>query len=392
MRLTRRAALLGLGATIGLGGAALALAPAATERRLVVVILRGAMDGLSAVQPYGDPELAALRPELLTPPPGQPQGLLDLGGFHGLHPALPGLHALYARNEALVLHALASDDRSRSHFVAQDTLEFGAIDHSLRSGWLNRLAGLLPSHAAAEPALAVGSGTPLLLRGPAPVGTYFPAGPAAPPADFYSRLVEMHANDTLTREPLLHGLKERGFTAAALAGAALPPNKSAFPALAAAAGALLAKPDGPRLAAMELIGWDTHARQAVALPGPLKVLDDGLVALKQSLREAWGQTAVLVLTEFGRTARANGTGGTDHGTASAAFLLGGAVQGGRVRADWPGLKPAQLFENRDLAPTADLRALVKGVLAEQYRLDARALDTVFPGAARVSPMSGLLRA
>jgi uncharacterized protein (DUF1501 family) len=170
-----------------------------------------------------------------------------------------------------------------------------------------------------------------------------------------------------------------------------PKEKYAFPALARSAGEMLRAPDGPRVAALEIGGWDTHAAQTNRLNGPLRQLDSGLVALKAALGPAWAQTAVLVMTEFGRTVRVNGTKGTDHGTATVAFMLGGAVAGGRVKATWPGLGSSQLFENRDLAPTADLRAVGKGILASHLGLDSDALGRIFPGSNGVGAMAGLIR-
>jgi uncharacterized protein (DUF1501 family) len=391
--LTRRSALLGLAGAVTLGRASLALAAAPTERRFVVVILRGALDGLAAVVPYGDPDLAAWRAKLVPPPPGQTGGVYDLGGFFGLHPALPGLHAMYAGGDLLILHAVAGGDRSRSHFLAQDALELGG-PYGITSGWLNRATGLVPSHARAEAALAVGTSVPLLLRGPTPVGSWAPQGPQPGTAEFYATLAAMHARDPATGSAIQVALKERGFTAAALAGVAEPPANSrmAFPALCASAARLLAATDGPRFAAMELGGWDTHANQAQRLPSVLKQLDDGLVALRAGLGEAWRQTAVLVVTEFGRTVRENGTFGTDHGTGTVAFVLGGNVAGGRVAGNWPGLAQHRLFENRDLQPTTDVRAVAKGVLAQHIGLDAAALAKVFPDSQMVPAARGLLRA
>jgi uncharacterized protein (DUF1501 family) len=176
-----------------------------------------------------------------------------------------------------------------------------------------------------------------------------------------------------------------------MAGEDEPKDKNAFATLARSAGEMLAAPDGPRIAALEIGGWDTHTGQANRLTRPLKQLDAGLVALKTALGPAWAQTAVLVMTEFGRTARVNGTKGTDHGTGTVAFVVGGAVAGGRVRATWPGLGPDQLFENRDLAPTTDLRAVAKGMLAAHLGLDGGALGRVFPGSDGVGPMAGLIQ-
>jgi uncharacterized protein (DUF1501 family) len=171
-----------------------------------------------------------------------------------------------------------------------------------------------------------------------------------------------------------------------------PANRYAFQSLCASAGHLLAAQDGPRLAALEIGGWDTHAAQKNRLAGPLKQLDEGMVALKAALGEAWSRTAVLVMTEFGRTVRANGTGGTDHGTGSVAFVLGGAVAGGRVQANWPGLAAGNLLDNRDLQPTADLRAVTKGLLQQHFGFDIRALAQVFPESEQASAVAGLLRA
>ncbi|OJW25939.1 MAG: hypothetical protein BGO51_08290 [Rhodospirillales bacterium 69-11] len=387
--LTRRSALLGLGTAVALGRSRLALAQAATDRRFVVVILRGAMDGLGAVVPYGDPELTDLRGALVPPDPGRPDGLHDLGGRFGLHPALVNLHAMYAAGTFAPIHAVAGPYRMRSHFEAQDCLESGA-DHRMTSGWLNRAVAALPRTPDSE-ALAVGVTVPLLLRGGAEVGTWAPHGNATPSVDMYARITELNAPDPVTGPAIGEGLRARGFSDATLYNLPQASNRAGFPALAAAAGKLLAAPRGPRIAALELDGWDTHAAQATRLPNPLRQLDAGLAALAENLGPAWAQTAVLVMTEFGRTARINGTGGTDHGTAGVAFVLGGAVAGGRILGTWPGLNPTQLFENRDLAPTSDLRAVAKGLLAGQFGLGAPALTQVFPDSASVEPMGGLLR-
>jgi len=393
--LTRRSALLGLTASFSLGGTSLALASAATDRRLVVVILRGALDGLAAVTPYGDRDLASWRADIVLPQPGSANGLLDLGGFYGLHPALAGLHGLYKANELLPVHAVAGPYRSRSHFEAQDYMEYGS-DHRMTSGWLNRVAGVLPAGGAkTDLALAVGTSLPLLLRGPAGVGSWLPQNFGRPEPDLYARISALAAPDPILGRAMADGLRERGFSTAVLATAEpadKAANKNAFPALAMAAGRLLAAADGPRIAALEIGGWDTHAAQASRLNGPLQQLDAGLMGLKAGLGDAWAKTVVLTMTEFGRTVRSNGTKGTDHGTGTVAFVLGGAVAGGRVQADWPGLAQGRLFENRDLQPTADLRSVAKGILAQHMRLDAVALDRVFPASAAAGPMAGLLRA
>lgn len=391
---TRRGALLGLGAAISLGRASLAMAAAPTDRRLVVVILRGALDGLAAVIPYGDPALLSQRSALLPPQPGQPGGMLDLGGFYALHPAMAGMHQLFRAGELLPVHAVAGHVHTRSHFDAQDLMESGA-DQRMTSGWLNRaIARMAPGAPTATP-IAIGVTTPLLLRGSAPVGAYAPPSFTQPEPDLYARLVAMHSTDPVTGPALKQGLAERGFTTAQLAGhqpEAQGGARYAFASLAGTAGRLMAAPGGPRIAAMELGGWDTHAGQVPRLAAPLKQLDDGIMALKANLGDAWARTAVLVMTEFGRTVHVNGTGGTDHGTGTVAFLAGGAVAGGRVRADWPGLADGRLFENRDLQPTMDLRALAKGLLAAHLGLDPASVLLAFPGSEAVAAAGGLIRA
>ena len=393
--LPRRAALLGLAGAFSLGRISRALATPATEQRLVVILLRGALDGLSAVQPYGDAAFAPLRGELALPQPGQPNGLHDLGGFYGLHPALAGFADLYRAGELTIAHAIAGPYRDRSHFAAQDFLESGA-DHRMTSGWLNRAAGLLPAKpgrgGGSETALSVGTTVALLLRGAAPVGAWLPQSFGRPEASLYQTLAALHAADPLTGPAVAEGLKERGFTASVLTGNAPGNDKYAFPNLAAAVGKLLATPEGPRIAALEIGGWDTHNAQLARLPPILTQLDRGIVALKENTGPSWRRTAVLVITEFGRTAAINGTKGTDHGTGTVAFLAGGAVAGGRVVADWPGLGQGKLFENRDLQPTADLRALTKGVLASHFGFNAAQLATIFPDSAAAPPMKALLRA
>ncbi|WP_428486888.1 DUF1501 domain-containing protein [Rhodopila sp.] len=391
MHISRRAALLGLTASVGIGRTTLALATAPTDKRLVVVILRGALDGMAAVVPYGDPGLVALRGEIVPPAPNQPDGLLDMGGFFGLHPALAGLHDIYKANEALAVHAVAGSYRVRSHFEAQDYLESGA-DHRMTSGWLNRVVAAMPlTRTRPEPeALAVGVSIPLLLRGPAQVTNWAPHGFSRPAPELYATIAALNQGDPVTGPAIAEGMRARGFSATVMDSEAEVKEKNAFPTLAQSAGEMLRAPDGPRIAALEIGGWDTHAAQTNRLTGPLKQLDAGLVALKTALGPAWTQTVVLVMTEFGRTARVNGTKGTDHGTATVAFVLGGAVAGGQVKGTWPGLGAGQLFEDRDLAPTTDLRAVARGILGSHLGLNATALASVFPGSGSVGAMHGLV--
>jgi uncharacterized protein (DUF1501 family) len=392
MMLRRRTALLGLASTITFGGVSLAVAaPAATRKRFVLIILRGALDGMSVVVPYGDANLRVLRAPLIQPEPGHDGGMLDLGGFWGLHPSLVKTHALYGAGDALFVHAVAGPNRSRSHFEAQDMLECGA-EERLDTGWLNRLTGLLPAGQASDNAIALGQNMPLVLRGPAPVSSWARDVVPTPDGDFYTRLLAIHDHDPLTGAALANGLQQRGFDSKALAGTAGLGRDAPFVALARTGGRILANPDGPRLAALDLDGWDTHSGQTPRLKHALQLLDEGIAALHEGLGDAWSDTVVMVMTEFGRTARSNGTGGTDHGTATIAFVLGGKVTGGRVQANWPGLAEAQLFEGRDLQPTLDDRSLVKGILRSHFDLPETALGKVFPDSTAASPAAGLLRA
>jgi len=386
--IARRSLLLGLSA-LSMGGARVAFAQAPGEARLVVVLLRGALDGLAAVQPYADPAFAGLRGLLAGSAPATEGGLLDLGGRFGLHPAMPKLHAMYRGGDALIVHAVAGHWRSRSHFDAQDFLESGA-GQRLNSGWLNRALSAMPDAGQARRGLAMGVDVPLLMRGPVRVGSYAPPGNSSVESDTMSQLLALHRADPALGPAFAEGLRARGFSAAVLAGQAPGPgNRNGFVALSGAAGRLLAAADGPRVAALEIGGWDTHAAQLPRLAAVLAELDTGLDALREGLGDAWRRTAILVATEFGRTVRVNGTNGTDHGTGGVAFLLGGAIAGGRVAGDWPGL--SELFENRDLLPTTDLRALAKALLGGHLRLPTAAVAQAFPGSESVGAMRGVLR-
>ena len=392
MNLSRRTALLGLSASFGMGDARLSWANVPSDKRFVVVILRGALDGMSAVVPYGDPALADLRGEILPPRPDQPAGMLDLGGFYGLHPALTGLHAMYQANQAVIVHAVAGPYRVRSHFEAQDYLEFGA-EQRMNSGWLNRVVAAMPPAGPSRPegeALALGVAVPLLLRGAAPVANWAPHGFGQPAPDLYAAIAALNRDDPVTGPAIAEGLRARGFSATVMDQDPPAKDRNAFPTLAQAAGQMLRAPQGPRIAALEIGGWDTHTAQVNRLYAPLSQLDAGLVALKTALGPEWTRTVVLVMTEFGRTARVNGTKGTDHGTGTVAFVVGGAVSGGSVKGTWPGLGPGKLFQDRDLAPTTDLRAVARGILGPHLGLADAALASVFPGSQGVGALRGLV--
>jgi uncharacterized protein (DUF1501 family) len=412
----RRREFLGLSVLAG-GGAFLTSRLAlgdvsARNSRFVLVILRGALDGLAAVPPYGDPDYASLRGEAALRAPGVAGGVLPLNGFFGLHPSLSFLQESYQARELIVFHACATGYRERSHFDGQDVLENGALKpHALQSGWLNRALTQLPGPVARVPGVALGQNVPLVMRGPAQVSSWSPSKMSALDEDTLARISDLYASDPLLAARLADALAADALmaerepdmaqpqTAAAgtPAGAALTQAARArYAQTVQAAAGFLRQAQGPRVAVFDTSGWDTHVNEGAAegqLAGRLKGLDQGLASLKQQLGSAWADTVVLLVTEFGRTAAINGARGTDHGTGAAAFLLGGAVAGGRVIVDWPGLSARGLYQGRDLAPTLDLRAVFKGVLAEHLGVAPRALeDSVFPESASARPLRGLTRA
>jgi uncharacterized protein (DUF1501 family) len=383
-----------LGAVSSLPLARLAFARAETDARFVFIILRGGLDGLAAVPAFGDPDYGRQRGRLALDTTGQ-RSILKLDSDFGLHPSLAGLHELYGAGELIVFHAIATPYRKRSHFDAQDLLENGLAIHGRRQdGWLNRALRVMPgdSMSAQGYAIAMSMNAPLVMRGEYPVNTWSPSKWREPDDSTLDRIARMYAS-----YPALAGRLAEGRAMQALASATVSkPDKEQRGAvrLSQTAGTFLAEEDGPRIAAIEFGGWDTHAGQGSAqgnLSNRLRRLDQNLLALRDTLGPSWRNTTVLVVTEFGRTVAVNGSQGTDHGTAGCAFLLGGAVKGGRVLTDWPGLSPQALYEGRDLRPTTDLRAVFKGVLAEQFDLpDATLARTVFPDSANVKPMRGLV--
>jgi uncharacterized protein (DUF1501 family) len=374
------------------------------DPRFLMIILRGALDGLATVAPVGDPDWQALRGDnALSLSDKVPA--LKLDDFFALNPAMPNLHGMFQAKEAIVVHASATPYRERSHFDGQDLLESGLPKPGAsESGWLNRaLAGLAPG-ARVDPrggkAFAVGPVTPLVVRGPAPVLSWSPQRLMPASDDTVHRLLDLYRHADAKLASVLEdnanlSAIEQTDAMAQKPGAPGPAQVRAyFSEAAGTAAKFLAQPDGPRVGALALDGWDTHFNEGIAqgrLSQLLGSLDAALAAVKSNMGSAWRDTVVVLATEFGRTARINGTAGTDHGTATVALLLGGALKGGRVIADWPGLKSANLYQGRDLKPTTDLRAVLKGVLKDHLRADERALaQNVFPGSEGVKPMAGLM--
>jgi len=364
------------------------------DARLVFVCLRGGMDGLAAVPAFGDPDYERSRAGLAVAPPGASGGALALDGFFGLDSNLAHLYERWREGRLVVVHAHATPYRDRSHFDAQNVLEHGgAVPYGLDSGWLNRAVfelGRMHGHDTPG-AIAMTATMPLACAGPATVGTWSASRLPAPAPGLIDRVTDLYRHDPRLSATFAQALADHDTAARALEGVE---QGAGFAATMRAAAGFLAAPDGPRIAMVELGGWDSHASQARP-NGPLarafRQLDEGLEALRVGLGPAWSQTVVVVATEFGRTVAANGSGGTDHGTGGAAFVVGGAVRGGRVVADWPGLSRSALLDGRDLAPTLDTRAIFKGVLVEHLGLDRGALDLrVFPDSTNVPACAGLV--
>jgi uncharacterized protein (DUF1501 family) len=349
----------------------------------------------------GDPNWIRLRGNDALLTSGE-TAALPLDNLFALNPAMPNLYRMYKAGQATIVHAVASPYRERSHFDGQDVLESGLTKPGGDTGWLNRaLAGLKPSdRVAGKNTFAVGPITPLIARGPAPVLSWTPSRLQPAGSDTLGRLLDLYHH---TDPVLARALEERNALAAIASGGmdeigagpkAGGPLVAYFTEAASGAARFMARSDGPRVGALAFDGWDTHANEG-ATHGRLSVLlgalDSALAAIEGGMGAAWKETAVAVITEFGRTARINGTEGTDHGTATVALLIGGALKGGRVIADWPGVADAALYQGRDLKPTADLRAAMKGILRDHLRADERVLaQQVFPDSETVKSLDGLI--
>ena len=428
--LSRRSLLAGIGLSVSfLGGSALAAADGPMARRkMVVVICRGGMDGLTVSPPVGDPDYAALRGAVAVPA----DQALKLDSTFALHPALASVHALALKGQARIAPAIASPDRARSHFEAQDVLETGAAQvYGVNSGWLNRtLEVMCPKKVEG---LSVGATAPLILRGKVQAASWSPGKGVDETARLPMLLQDLYRSDPLMGPAFARGLETESMAETAMIGldaaptpvsadaASMAPNMGpqkavnttamASPGMTPTAEAaaaqrkgredarklgstlagFMAQPGGPRIAALSLDGWDSHAGQVGQLNTRLTYLDAVLDGLNTGLGAEWSNTLVVVATEFGRTARVNGTGGTDHGTGSTALVLGGGLKRGGIIGDWPTLKQDALFENRDVRPSLDMRGLFKGVLAEHMGVDRTALETtVFPDSASAKPVVGLV--
>jgi uncharacterized protein (DUF1501 family) len=370
------------------------------DPRFVTIILRGALDGLTAVPPIGDPDYERLRQDIALRTDGD-RPALALDGFFALHPSMPNFERMYRAGHAAVVHASATAYRDRSHFDGQDVLESGFPSPGhVETGWLNRLLDGLPAGDTIAPGanervrgLSIGANAPLVIRGKAPVLGWAPSVLKPADSDLIPRLGDLYGQS----DPMLAHLLQEGIETGKIASGVDikarggPGDPNGMEQMARGAARLIAHPEGPRIAALAFDGWDTHAQEIDRLAKLLAGLDNALAAFQQELGPVWNDTAIFVATEFGRTARVNGTEGTDHGTGTTAFLAGGAIRGGRVITDWPGLKEAQLRDGRDLAATTDIRAVVKGIAVDLLGVDAGPLGrVVFPGSEMLQPMKGLI--
>ncbi len=386
-----RRGLLSLGAGLGVTflAAPVLADPLTARRKLVVIVCRGAMDGLSVSPPVGDTAYAGLRGPIAVPP----DKVLKLDADFGLHPKLTTVYALARSGQARIAPAVAIPERIRSHFEAQDLLESGgARVYDVTTGWLNRALSAA-SRDGHVTAISVGPEEPMILRGPAAVQSWSPGGrQSADLGRITTTLQDLYRHDALLGPALASGLQTEAAADTLNQGQTV--NGRDARALAVTAGRFVASDGGPSIAVLQLDGFDTHANQGAAegqLANRLKTLDDVVAGLKDGLGPAWSQTVVVTATEFGRTAHVNGTGGTDHGTASTLILAGGALRRGGIVGDWPTLAQARLFEARDLAPTLDVRQVFKGLLQDHMGVDRRALDTrVFPDSRAAAPVPDLV--
>jgi len=364
-----------------------ALAAAPWDRRLVVIILRGAMDGLDALRPLGDPDFAALRRDMAP-------DALGLDGYWALHPSFAPLEPLWQAGEFGAVHAVSTPYRvKRSHFDGQDILEAGLPDLTrggLRDGWLNRVLQL-QTGLEAEIAFAVGREDLLVLSGDAPISRWSPEAKLRLSPQARLLLDRVYHDDPLFQQTSFEAMQIVESLAEAEAMAEQTEEMmGADPMMAQARGrgehrqlaefAATRLRGDTRIASFSLGGWDTHVRQQNTFARAADDLADTILTLRAGLGEVWAQTAVVCVTEFGRTAAQNGNLGTDHGTGGAMLFFGGALRGGRVVADWPGLAEADLYDRRDLMPTRDVRAHLAWIIAGITGLPRAGLErAVFPG-------------
>jgi len=363
-----------------------------TKNKMIVVMLRGAVDGLSVVAPYADANYYRMRPAIAVPRPGQENGAIDLDGYFGLNPALSSLQPLWRDNKLAFVHASGSPDPTRSHFDAQDYLESGTPGRkATQDGWMNRMLGGLPGPITPTRAVAIGPLMPRILTGRAEASN-IASGAAGSRATALDRPQVGDAFDKLyagddryskayqqsqqTHQEVMISLDDE--MAAASGGAPLP---NGFPDDAERLAKLMRKDPNIQLAFLAVGGWDTHANQGMVkgqLANRLNPLGVGLANLAQQLGPMFDDTTIVVMSEFGRTAKQNGNNGTDHGHGNVMWIIGGKVNGGKVYADWQGMEDNRLHEGRDLPVTTDFRQVLAQIGERHLRLPDARLAQVFP--------------
>lgn len=393
MNLSRRDALLGVGASSALYLGPRSKAAAATAApRLVVINVRGGIDGLALVAPYGDAALKGLRASLMSGAVGTAGGMLDLGGFFGLHPLMTNFYNMFLKGEALAVHAVGNCSYTRSHFDGQDFIQSGA-PQLLNSGWLNRAASLISASSGALPTgMSMDASTPLLLQGPTAVAGWMPNLLSNLSPTLSSQILALNASDKLLGPAFQTAMTDyQMITSISNSAPWAQVNMSDMGWTAFNTAKALLASNGSRVASFETGSFDTHDNQVAYLQTDLAKLDETFGVLKSTLGSAWANTIVLTLTEFGRTAAVNGSGGTDHGTGFAMLMAGGGVAGGKVVSTWPGLSSSKLYQGRDLQPTVDVRSVLMSVLIQHLGLPASSMATVFPNAGSISPLANIVR-
>jgi uncharacterized protein (DUF1501 family) len=387
-------------------------APEPANRHLVVILMRGAVDGLSIVAPYHEQNYYRARPDIALAMPGQGDGLIDLDGFFGLHPALTQLMPVWQNKTLAFIHASGSPADTRSHFEAQDIMETALLNSAMANeGWMNGLAQILPDNHAPTRVLSYGNVLPKIFQGSfnvATVPTSMNAGTALRPenpkltqefAQLYgaqTQLGAIYQQGTAAREGMAQDLQPDMSPSMAkeMADSAKgAPNTDAFVQQSAKAGAMIRRDPHIQLVFMDVGGWDTHVGQGNAkgqLANKLGKLGDGLAALIQSMGDEYRNTTILVMSEFGRTVAQNGSSGTDHGHGNVAWLMGGGVRGGKVYSRWPGLNTNQLWQGRDLAVTTDFRSVIGMTVAGTFGVDDQTMQRVIPSYAADSGLRGIV--
>lgn len=368
----------------------IAFADAPTDKRFIMIFLRGGMDGLHALSPYADNDYKRLRPILGLNAPGQKNGVLDLDGYFGLHASFAPLKKLYASNELSLIPAASTGYRNRSHFDGQNVLENGSgTPYGAKDGWLNRaILGL--NEGDRRLGLALGPTIPVILQGDGNVQTWANSQLPEADEDFLKQLGRVYGSDPLFTKTLeaANMAQDPNINMSGMTRRQMRNDNTKISSKAAAN--LLSQSNGPRIAVLEIQGWDTHFDQERRLSSLFEELSEAITTLKSGLGPQWQQTAVMVVSEFGRTAAENANRGTDHGTGGLAMLAGGAIKGGKIAGEWPGLSSKALYEGRDVLAANSYEGLFKSMLISHLGLEQSYVeDHVFPNSQSIFPMEGL---